>query len=170
MKNHDWNNTTAGEEVKQWNSHILPPSRPLVLLRGRQVQEHSLKHSCCCLFLFSYKAYLLKEFYLFIYSFIYSFIYLFIYGCIGSLLLHAGFLQLQRAGAILCCGARASHCGGFPCCRAQALGTRASVVVARGLWSTGAVVVAHGLSCSATCGIFLDQGSNPCPLHWQVDS
>ena len=28
----------------------------------------------------------------------------------------------------------------------------------------------HGLRCSAACGIFLDQGSNPCPLHWQVDS
>ena len=34
----------------------------------------------------------------------------------------------------------------------------------------GSVVVAHGLSCSAACGIFPDQGSNPCPLHWQVDS
>ena len=28
----------------------------------------------------------------------------------------------------------------------------------------------HGLSCSAACGIIPDQGSNPCPLHWQVDS
>ena len=34
----------------------------------------------------------------------------------------------------------------------------------------GSVVVAHGLSCSAACGIFLDQGSNPCLLHWQADS
>ena len=34
----------------------------------------------------------------------------------------------------------------------------------------GSVVVAPGLSCSAACGIFPDQGSNPCPLHWQVDS
>ena len=25
-------------------------------------------------------------------------------------------------------------------------------------------------SCSEACGIFLDQGLNPCPLHWQVDS
>ena len=30
--------------------------------------------------------------------------------------------------------------------------------------------MAHGLSCSAACGIFPDQGSNPCPLHWQEDS
>ena len=34
----------------------------------------------------------------------------------------------------------------------------------------GSVLVAHGPSCSAACGIFPDQGSNPCPLHWQADS
>ena len=34
----------------------------------------------------------------------------------------------------------------------------------------GSVVVVHGLSCSAACGIFPDQGLNPCPLHWQADS
>ena len=28
----------------------------------------------------------------------------------------------------------------------------------------------HGLSCSTACGIFPDQGSNPCPLPWQEDS
>ena len=43
------------------------------------------------------------------------------------------------------------------------------------LWSTGSrragsVIVAHGPSCSAACGIFPDQCSNPCPLHWQADS
>ena len=38
------------------------------------------------------------------------------------------------------------------------------------LQSAGSVVVAHGLSCSAACGIFPDQGSNPCPLHWQAGS
>ena len=35
---------------------------------------------------------------------------------------------------------------------------------------TGSVVVAYGPSCSAACGIFPDQGSNLCPLHWQADS
>ena len=34
----------------------------------------------------------------------------------------------------------------------------------------GSAVVAHGPSCSAACGIFPDQGLNPCPLHWQADS
>ena len=31
-------------------------------------------------------------------------------------------------------------------------------------------IVAHGPSRSAACGIFTDQGSNPCPLRWQADS
>ena len=34
----------------------------------------------------------------------------------------------------------------------------------------GSVIVAHGPRCSAACGIFPDQGSNLCPLHWQADS
>ena len=36
------------------------------------------------------------------------------------------------------------------------------------MWAS--VVVAHRLSHASACGIFLDQGSNPWPLHWQVDS
>ena len=35
------------------------------------------------------------------------------------------------------CGEQASHCGGFSCCRARALGVRASVVAACGLSSCG---------------------------------
>ena len=70
----------------------------------------------------------------------------------------------------LCCCVRASHCRGFSCCGARALGLQASVVVACGLQSAGSVVVAHRLSCSAACGIFPVQGLNPCPLHWQADS
>ena len=34
----------------------------------------------------------------------------------------------------------------------------------------GSVIVAHGPSCSMACGIFPDQGSNPCSLHWQAVS
>ena len=34
----------------------------------------------------------------------------------------------------------------------------------------GSVVAVRGLSCSVTCGLFLDQGWNPCPLHWQANS
>ena len=58
-----------------------------------------------------------------------------------SLLLQAGFLQLQGVGGgtTLHCGAQVSHCGGFSCCRARALGSRA-------LGSRALVIVACGLS------------------------
>ena len=56
------------------------------------------------------------------------------------------------------CSVWAPHCGGFSCCRVPALGALASLVVA------------HGLKCPVACGIFPDQGSNRCPLHWQADS
>ena len=52
----------------------------------------------------------------------------------------------------------------------QTLGTQTSVVVARGLQSAGSIVVAHGFSSSAACGIFPDQASNQCFLHCKVDS
>ena len=43
-------------------------------------------------------------------------------------------------------------------------------VLACGLWSMGSVVVSHGLTWFIACGIFPDQGANPCPLYKQVDS
>ena len=66
-------------------------------------------------------------------------------------------------------GARASHCRGFSL---RSISSRhvGSVVVTHGLQSAGSVVVVHRLCCSAACGIFPDQGSNLCPLHWQADS
>ena len=42
--------------------------------------------------------------------------------------------------------------------------------MAPGLQSAGIVVVMHGLSRSMACGIFPDQGLNPCLLHWEADS
>ena len=42
-------------------------------------------------------------------------------------------------GLLSSCGARTSHCSGFSCCRAQALGARASEVAAWGLRSCGAL-------------------------------
>ena len=68
-------------------------------------------------------------------NFLKKFIY-FIYLSSAALSLHCctrAFSSLRWTGATLRCGARASHCGGFSCCGAQALGARASVVVACGL-------------------------------------
>ena len=99
-----------------------------------------------------------------------KFIYLnlFIFGCVGSSLLLMGFSSCSEWG-LLCCGAQASHCSGFSCCGARALGMQAQQ-----LWLMGSKAQAqqlwHRLSCSTACGIFPDQVSNLCPLHWQADS
>ena len=52
-------------------------------------------------------------------------------------------------GATLRCSAQPSHCGGFSCCGARALGARASVVVACGLSNCGSWALEHRLS---SCG------------------
>ena len=76
-------------------------------------------------------------------------LYLFIY-----LLLRWVFIAACKLSLVVASGGYSSlQCAGFSCC---------------GAWAS--VVVAHWLSCSVACGIFPDQGSNPCPLHWQEDS
>ena len=85
--------------------------------------------------------------------------YLFIYGCVGSSFLCEGFLQLRQAGATLHRRARASLSLSRPL-----------LLRSTGSRRAGSVIVAHGPSCSAARGIFPDQGSNPCPLHWQAES
>ena len=54
----------------------------------------------------------------------------------------------------------------------QSVGWRAlaSAVAACGLESPGLTVAVHRLSCSVACGIFLDEGSSPCLLHWLAES
>ena len=84
------------------------------------------------------------------------------------------FIYLFLAVLGLCFCARAfSSCGErgplFIAVRGP-LTIAASLVGSTGSRRASSVVVARGLSCSAACGIFPDQGSNPCPLHWQADS
>ena len=60
-------------------------------------------------------------------------------------------------------GHTSSRCAGLSLSRPlllQSMGSRRA----------GSVLVALGPSCSVACGIFPDQGSNPCPLRWQADS
>ena len=97
-----------------------------------------------------------------------NFIYLFLFDCAGSSLLCGLFSSSGDRGPLFV------EVPGCPTAVASLVtehrlqGTRASVVVARGFQSTGSIVVTQGLSCFAACGIFLDQGSNPCLLHWQA--
>ena len=96
-----------------------------------------------------------------------KFIYLFIFGCVGSSFLCDGFrffVSVRRLSLVAASGGHSStRCAGLSLSQPHLL---------RGTGSrrSGSAVVAHGLSCSTACGIFPDQGSNPCPLHWQADS
>ena len=93
---------------------------------------------------------------------------LFIFGCVGSSL---------RCGVFSSCGKQRLLIVVASLLWSTVSGTQASAVaaqvgsvaVAPGLSGAGSVAVAQGLSCSPARGIFLDQGSNPCLLHWQVD-
>ena len=95
--------------------------------------------------------------------------YLFIiFGCVGS---------SSRARALSSCGKRGPLLTAvlgplFIAARAGLSPSRLPTPALQGTGSrhTGSVAVAHGPSRSAACGILPDQGSNPCPLHWQADS
>ena len=56
------------------------------------------------------------------------------------------------------CDAQAFPFSGFFCCRPQVLGHA-------GFSSWGSRVLELGIRCPTAGGIFLDQGSNLCPLH-----
>ena len=96
----------------------------------------------------------LKEFLYF-----YLFIYLFIYFWLCWV-----FVSVQGLSPIVASGGHSSsRCAGLSLSLPLLLRSTSSR-------RAGSVVVAHGPSCSAACGIFPDQGSNPCPMHWQADS
>ena len=67
---------------------------------------------------------------------------LFSFGCDRPSLLQWAFSSCGKQGLLLLQSAGSRHAGFGNC----------------------------GLVASAACGIFLNQGSNPGPLHWQVDS
>ena len=88
----------------------------------------------------------------------FKFIYLFIFSCVGCLFPREGFFSSCGSG-----GHSSSRCAGLS-------PSRPLLLRSTGSRCAGSAVVAHGPSCSAACGILPDQGSNPCPLHWQADS
>ena len=104
------------------------------------------------------------EFY-FIQQFLFSFfkwelfIYLFIYFWLCWVFVSVRGLSLVAASG----GHSSSWCAGLSL-------SRPLLLRSTGSRRAGSVIVAHGPICSAACGVFPDQGSNPCPLHWQADS
>lgn len=99
-------------------------------------------------------------------------------NCIGLCILGlAGSLLLQGLSLLEECWGSSPVVGRgllpvVASCRTRARGAQASVVAAHRLivetlrvQSTGSMVVVPGLSCSVVCGIFPDEGLNPCLLH-----
>ena len=102
--------------------------------------------------------------YYFIYLFICLFVCLFIYLFIYLFLLCWIFVSVRGLSPVAASGGHSSSlCAGLSL-------SRPLLLRSTGSRRAGSVIVAQGPSCSAACGIFRDQGSNPCPLHWQADS
>ena len=98
----------------------------------------------------------------FFYSyFIYLFILFFIFLTVLGLRFVRGLSLVAASG-----GHTSSQCGDRSSSRCMGLSlSRPLPLRGTGSRRAGSAVVAHGPSCSAACGIFPDQGSNPCPLH-----
>ena len=90
---------------------------------------------------------------------IFNLIYLFIYLWLCWVFVSVRGLSLVAASG----GHSSSRCAGLSL-------SRPLLLRSTGSRRAGSVVVVHGPSCSTACGILPDQGSNPCPLHWQADS
>ena len=74
------------------------------------------------------------------------------------------FVSVQGLSLVAASGGRSSsRCAGLSL-------SRPLLLRSTGSRHADSIIVAHGPSCSAACGIFPDQGSNPCHLHWQADS
>ena len=97
-------------------------------------------------------------YFLFIYLF-FNYLFLYFYFWLCWIFVSVRGLSLVVASG----GHSSSQCAGLSL-------SRPLLLRSTGSRRAGSVVVAHGPSCSAACGILPDQGSNPCPLHWQADS
>ena len=97
--------------------------------------------------------------YFFFFNFLnFLFICLFIYGLRWVFVSVRGLSLVAASG-----GHSSSRCAGLSL-------SRPLLLRSTGSRRAGSVVVAHGPSRSAACGILPDQGPKPCPLHWQADS
>ena len=95
-------------------------------------------------------------FFIYVYICVYIYIsnlYIYLFGAVLGLVAVQAFLYLWLVGLLSSCSVWALHCDGFSCCRVEALEHRP-----------------NRFSCSLACGIFLNQGSNPCLLHQQTNS
>ena len=100
---------------------------------------------------------LLVKMALFFFSFLFLFFFIYLWLCWV-------FVSVRGLSLVVASGGLSSSwCAGLSL-------SRPLLLRSTGSRRAGSVVVAYGPSRSMACGIFPDQGSNPCPLHWQADS
>ena len=139
---------------KKLNMIILP------IINILKFQNYAQLHSFPCLWIaiyFNVESYMIFFFNIFLFFY---FLNLFIY----YLWLCWVFVSVRGLSLVVASGGHSS-----PRCAGLSL-SRPLLLRSTGSRRAGSVIVAHGPSCSAAYGIFPDQGSNPCPLHWQADS
>ena len=115
-----------------------------------EMKRTLLRARICSLFFFVF------VFFVFVFVFfVFKFIYLWLCWV---------FVSVQGLSLVVASGGHSSsRCAGLSL-------SRPLLLRSTGSRRAGSVIVAHGPSRSAARGIFPDQGSNPCPLHWQADS
>ena len=127
----------------------------------RWSKRQDLRVLCVCFFFFFLTGPENNSFYLFI-----LFIYFFNFLAVLGLRFVRGLSPVAASG-----GHSSSRCGDRSSSRCAGLSlSRPLLLRGTGSRRAGSVAVAHWPSRSAACGIFPDQGSNPCPLHQQADS
>lgn len=85
--------------------------------------------------------------------------------------LHWIFVAARRPSLVAVSGGYSLFwCAGFSMRWPVLLQSTGSKHTGFGSCSVWVQAVEHRLSCSAARGIFPELGSNPCPLHWQMDS
>ena len=93
-----------------------------------------------------------------------GFIYIFLINLFIYFWLHWVFVSVRGLSLVAASGDHSSsRCTGLSL-------SRPLLLRSTGSRRAGSAGVAHGPSRPAARGIFPDQGSNPCPLHWQADS
>ena len=143
---------------RKWRAALFCffPGNFIACLNGRELDSHQwlYLHSvvvCCMCVCFSFKNWEQLIYFWLCWVFIAPWLFS---SC-------RGFATLQRTGCSLWWSLRLLSTG---------RGARGLEAEVPALWGAGSAAVAHGVCCSTARGIFLDQGSNPCLLHWQVDS
>ena len=113
---------------------------------------------------------------MFLFLFEMIFQHLFIFGCAGSSLPLGLSFVVASWGYSSSCGGLVTAVASLASGHGLSLG-HADFSSSGGTWAQELWLLASEhrlnsceLSCSTACGIFLDQGSNLCLLHWQADS